>query len=496
MNLERLPTALYRAAQVRELDRRAIEIHGISSFELMHRAADASFAELRRRWPDARRIQILCGSGNNGGDGLLLGTRAEVLEIEVSLVGRLDALSGDAKRALEAYQARGGIVRAYSGKPLPTVDVVIDALLGTGLTRPLDGLHRAAVDAMNAAHAQGSGVLALDIPSGLSADTGMPLGAAVSADATMSFIGLKLGLFTGEGPAHSGSVAFSDLAVPQAVYAGLAPAAVRLTDAIRGLWLAARKRTAHKGAYGHVLCVGGDYGTAGAVRLAGEAALRSGSGLVSVATRPRHAVAMAQARPELMARGVGATNNLGPLLERAKVVVLGPGLGQGEWGRSLLAQALEFTGPLVLDADGLNLLAHNPQRRDNWVLTPHVGEAARLLGCSNDAVQQDRPAAIAALLQRYGGVVVLKGAGTLVQAHGGVLYLCDAGNPGMAAGGMGDILSGVIGALLAQGLKPEDAARLGVYLHARAGDLAAAAGGERGLMPSDLFPHLRQLVNP
>ncbi|MGH8530899.1 MAG: NAD(P)H-hydrate dehydratase [Nevskiales bacterium] len=495
--MQGLPAALYRTAQVRELDRRAIEDQRISSFELMQRAADATFGELRRRWPQARRIQVLCGSGNNGGDGLLLAVRAEGMETEVSLVSKLEELKGDAALALTTYQERGGVLRAYAGKALPQVDVVVDALLGTGLTRPVEGLYKVAIDAINAARLQGAGVLAMDIPSGLSADTGIPLGAAVTADLTVSFIGLKLGLFIGEGPDFCGDVVFHDLAVPHAIYDNLPPAAHCLTDSLRAAWLRARKRTAHKSAHGHVLCVGGDYGMGGAIRLAAEAALRCGSGLVSVATRPRHAVAMVQARPELMARGVGAPGGiLASLLARAKVLVLGPGLGQGEWGRALFMQALDFTGRVVLDADGLNLLAHNPLRRDDWVLTPHPGEAARLLGISVAEVQSDRPAAVNALLARYGGVVILKGAGTLGQASGGALYVNTGGNPGMAAGGMGDVLSGVIGALLAQGLRPEDAARLGVYLHARAGDLAANAGGERGLIPSDLLPFLRQLVNP
>ncbi len=492
----KLPAVLFRAEQVRELDRRAIQDGGISSFELMQRAADEAFLELRRRWPGARRIQVLCGPGNNGGDGLLLAVRAEALEAEVMMVGDLDRLSPEAERALEAYQERGGVPRSYQGEPLPRADVVVDAVLGTGLSRPVEATQRRAIEAINAAHVQGCPVLSVDIPSGLSADTGMPLGAAVMADATISFIGLKLGLFTGEGPAHSGAVAFSDLSVPAAIYAGVTPAAERLSDDIRGRWLAARRRTAHKGVYGHTLVIGGDHGMAGAARIAGEAALRCGSGLVSVVTRPRHAAAMAQARPELMARGVNIGADIGAELQRANVVVLGPGLGQNEWGRALYQQALDFAGPLVVDADGLNLLGQAPLRRDNWVLTPHPGEAARLLGCKTVDIQHDRPAAVAALLERYGGVVVLKGAGTLVQGAGERLTVCTGGNPGMAAGGMGDVLGGVIGALLAQGLKPADAAKLGVHLHAQAGDRAAEEGGERGLVPSDLFHYLRKLVNP
>ncbi len=496
--MERLPAALYRAVQVRELDRRAIAEQGIPSFELMQRAAGAALAELHRMWPQARRIQAVCGLGNNGGDGLLLAALARTagLDAEVNLIGRVEELRGDAARALSAYRDSGGLPHVYDGGRLPPADVVVDALLGTGLDRPVEGSYHAAIEAMNAARTQGAAVLAVDIPSGLAADTGAVLGTAVMADLTVSFIGLKLGLFTGEGPAHAGTVVFNDLGVTHAVYRDLVPAAQRLTDGLRAAWLTPRRRTAHKRAHGHLLCVGGDYGMAGAVRMAGEAALRVGSGLVSVATRPEHAAAMAQARPELMARGISTPAELSARLSEVNALVLGPGLGQGEWGLGLWTQALDAAVPVVVDADGLNLLAQHPQRRSDWVLTPHPGEAARLLGLTGAEVQHDRPAAVAALVARYGGVAVLKGAGTLIQAAGGPLYACTAGNPGMAVGGMGDILAGVIGGLLAQGLKPEEAARLGVYLHARAGDQAAGEGGERGLLPSDLFPHLRRLANP
>ncbi|MDX1656601.1 MAG: NAD(P)H-hydrate dehydratase, partial [Candidatus Competibacteraceae bacterium] len=247
--------------------------------------------------------------------------------------------------------------------------------------------------------------------------------------------------------------------------------------------------------YGHVLVVGGDLGTAGAARMAAESAARCGAGLTSVATRPEHA-ALAALRPELMFHGVQGPKQLAPLLEKASVVALGPGLGRQDWGYGLWRAVLEGEGALVVDADGLNLLAVEPRRRDNWVLTPHPGEAARLLDCSPQDIQKDRFAAARELVDRYGGVVVLKGAGSLVAGPDEPPTIIGAGNPGMASGGMGDVLTGVIAALLAQGLTPWQAARSGAWVHARAADLAAREGGERGLLALDLLPYLRSGVNP
>lgn len=496
MTQTRLPPAVYTAGQVREMDRVAIEDSGFGGGLLMARAAHAAYVALRRRWPGARRVLVLCGRGNNGGDGLLVARQARLggLNVHVLLLREPEAFGGEAARALEAARAAGVTLERYNDGDLPGADVVVDAMLGTGLDRPVEGAVLEAIEAINRLH--GIGVLAVDIPSGLSANTGATLGAAVRADLTVTFIGLKLGLFTGAGPRQAGRVVFDDLGVPPDVSANVTPAALAMTEADRSGLLSPRARDAHKNHSGHLLVVGGDHGTAGAVRLAAEAGLRGGAGLVSVATRREHTAAMTQARPELMCRGVEVADDLTPLLPRATVVAVGPGLGQDEWGRRLWARLLDSDCALVVDADALNLLAADPRRRDDWILTPHPGEAGRLLGCDAARIQADRPAAVRELARRYGGAAVLKGAGTLVCAGDGPLYLCRAGNPGMAVGGMGDLLMGFIAALRAQGLTPVDAARLGAYVHARAGDLAAREGGERGLLPSDLLPWLRRLVNP
>ena len=492
--MDALPEALFRAEQVRELDRRAIQDYGIPGYELMQRAAAAALDLLGRSWPQARRIAVVCGGGNNAGDGYVLArlARAQGLAVDVLALADPPSLKGDAATAWHDWDAAGGSVQAFDAAVLEGVDLIVDALLGTGLQRPVEGEWRMAIEAINR---QPLPVLALDLPSGLSADRGTVLGAAVRAAATLTFIGLKQGMFTAEGREHCGRIHFHDLGVPAQLYGSVVPSAWRLSEDILGRMLPPRRRGQHKGDCGHVLVIGGDRGMAGAARMAGEAAARTGAGLVSVATRGEHAPLVGATRPELMCHAVDRPADLVRLVARADVLAIGPGLGQGSWARALLAVALESDRPLVLDADALNLLAREPCRRDDWILTPHPGEAARLLGVTAGEVQADRFAALDALVEAYGGAFILKGAGTLVRAADGPAYVCDAGNPGMASGGMGDVLTGVVAALVAQGLPLADAARTGTYLHARAGDLAAAEG-ERGLLALDLMPALRRLANP
>jgi NAD(P)H-hydrate epimerase len=338
-------------------------------------------------------------------------------------------------------------------------------------------------------------VLAIDVPSGLHADTGVVMGAVVHAARTISFIGLKVGCFLGEGPSVRGEIAFASLDVPPAPPEWVRPTAERIEQVLIARALPPRRRTAHKGDFGHVLIVGGNVGMAGSVRLSGEASLRSGAGLVSVATRPEHAVAMAAARPELMCHGVTEPQYLQALIERADVVAIGPGLGRDQWARSLYQAVLESDRPLILDADALNLLAENPRRRENWILTPHPGEAARLLGTRTPDVQRDRLAALRQLSDRFGGVVVLKGACTLIGGGTAIPALCDRGNPGMATAGMGDVLTGILAALRVQISDAWTASRTAVLVHAMAGD-DAARNGERGLIASDLISRLPACLNP
>ncbi|OGT36200.1 MAG: bifunctional ADP-dependent (S)-NAD(P)H-hydrate dehydratase/NAD(P)H-hydrate epimerase [Gammaproteobacteria bacterium RBG_16_51_14] len=485
---------LYRAAQVRELDRIAIEGFGIPGITLMERAGEAAYATLRVHWPEARRITVLCGTGNNGGDGYILARLAhdDKREVTVLQAGDATSLHGDARTAADRLRKAGLEAGVFDPVKLAGTDVLVDALLGTGLDREVRDDWRDIINHINAASVP---VLSIDIPSGLNADSGRVMGAAVRADVTVTFIGMKQGLLTGAGGDHTGAIVFCDLELPEAVWSGMEPVAVRIDMQGMAHLLSPRQRSAHKGDFGHVLVIGGDHGYAGAVRMAGEAAARVGAGLVSLATRASHAPVISLSRPEIMSHGVERPDQLSPLLRRTSVLAIGPGLGQSPWAQALFAKVLESDRPLVVDADALNLLALDPVASTNWILTPHPGEAARLLGCTIAMIQVDRFAAASAIQQRYGGVVVLKGNGTVVVDATGHHAVCAAGNPGMASGGMGDVLTGVIAGLLAQGLAPGDAARAGVCLHAAAADEAAQAG-ERGLLAGDLMPYLRRLANP
>ncbi|GAA5314970.1 MAG: NAD(P)H-hydrate dehydratase [Candidatus Pelagadaptatus aseana] len=492
-----LPQDLYRAEQVRELDRCAIEDHGVAGIRLMKQAGRATFEALLQRWSDVEHITVLCGSGNNSGDGYIIAGLAaqKRIPVDVFYVADPEGLQGDARTAYQFACREGAIAQPFAeGQRLD--GVLVDALLGTGLSGEVRGDY---VSAINAINHSGLPVVAVDIPSGLCADTGARLGVAVKADLTVSFIGLKQGLLTGSGRGCCGQLLFDDLGVPEAVYEPQQPAAQRLNLAELLEHLPERNEDSHKGDFGHAMIIGGELGYAGAAAMAGEACARVGAGLTSVATRPEHIPALVARRPELMAIGVTSGQSLEPLLERPSVLVVGPGLGKTPWSEQLLQQAAQTGLPMVLDADALNLLAEGRLlagvKRDNWVLTPHPGEAARLLGVSTAEIQADRFQAATALQQKFGGAVVLKGSGSLVVGEDGRIAVAAVGNPGMASGGMGDVLSGIIGGLLAQGLTPEVAARLGVCLHGVAADMAAEEEGQQGLLAADLMPYVRTLLN-
>ena len=487
-----IPENIYLAAQVREMDRIAIGKFRIPGFTLMQRAGETAFGLIQENWPDARRIVVLAGAGNNGGDGYVIARLARAAGMQVNVIqsGDRSRLGGDARRACDEYLDSGGQCTAFSEQALPDCDLVVDALLGSGLTRPVEGEFAAAIQGMNAHPAP---VLSVDIPSGLDADRGVPLGDSVIAQATITFVGMKLGLITGAGRYYSGRVSFSDLQIPDEVFRSMPAICYTIDLGDLHAQMGGRRPDAHKGDYGHVLLIGGNAGMAGSVMLAAEAAARVGSGLVSVATAPQHAAMMTAACREVMVHGVEDARELDLLIQRATVVAAGPGLGRDQWAKGLLARVLELDLPMVLDADALNLLAWDPMQKQSWVLTPHPGEAARLLNATVQDIQQQRLEQVQALQRQYGGVCVLKGAGTLVASQEQV-SVCTAGNPGMASGGMGDVLTGIIAGLLAQGSGLYDAARLGVQLHARSADVAAQ-DSMRGLLASDLFMPLRTLVN-
>jgi hydroxyethylthiazole kinase-like uncharacterized protein yjeF len=489
-----LPTDIYSVATVRDIDRTAIEENGVPGYTLMTRAAAVSVVEIMAAFPDARNWQVVCGAGNNAGDGYVVARLAanEGITVSVLAVTNPGALGGDAATAHADFVAAGGQVSAWAGKLDAAATLVVDAMLGSGLIRDVEGDIAAAVSAINAA---GVAVVALDIPTGLNGDSGAVMGDAVRADLTVTFVGLKQGLFLGRGSAYRGELRFSDLEIEPSCYAGKPVELQRiLADQQVANLLPRRSRTAHKGDFGHVLIVGGGVGMPGAVVLCGEAALRAGAGRVSVATHASHAAVLVNERPELMARGVDGAADLETLLANCEVVAVGPGLGRSEWANQLMQTIQQQKHASVWDADALNWLAEHPNECENRIITPHPGEAATLLGVSSVDIQADRRTAVEQLQQRYGGVAVLKGAGSLIKGAKGIPWISTSGNPGMAAPGMGDVLTGIIAALLGQGLSLQDAATTGVEIHAQGGDLAAL-NGERGMMASDLLAELRNVVN-
>ncbi len=488
-----LTQSLWSSEQIREGERQAAAACGMAMFELMTRAGLALFELARNRWPEARHWWVFTGGGNNGGDGYVVARLARAAGIRVQLVqlGDAEQLSGDAAIARDHYRADGGAIESLNALQ-DTPDLIIDALLGTGLSGDVRENARRHIRLINQTPAP---VLAVDVPSGLCADTGRILGESVEACMTLSFIGLKAGLLTGRGPDVTGQVLLASLGI-QPRLQQTPVASLMHWDQLRRQ-LPRRRRGAHKGEAGRLLVVGGNEGMNGAVRLAGEAALRCATGLVRLLSHPAHAHLLNLPRPELMTAAFPGFDDW----HWSDALVLGPGLGRDVWSHGQFESAceagLEADKPMVIDADGLWWLARRQQDlpvRQPWVLTPHPGEAAMLLDCNIAEIEADRLAAVRAIQQKYGGVVVLKGAGSLIADEHHV-RLCHYGNPGMASGGMGDLLSGIIGAFMAQGLTPFNAASVAVCLHGMAGDSAAKDGGMLGLLASDLLSSLRSLIN-
>lgn len=490
---------LYRAEQVRELDRLTIAA-GTTGFDLMQQAGRTAFRHLTRQWPECRSVTVVCGGGNNGGDGYVIAALAQRnMRVQVLAVSDPDKLTGEAAEAYQWALQHGVKVEPWSSDSMITGQIVVDALLGIGLTGQVKAPFDAVIEQINRS---GKPVLSVDVPSGLCADRGIPLGCAVQADLTVTFIGKKIGLWTGQGPALAGVRRFEPLLVPESVRAQVSETAEMISREDIARLIKPRRRTAHKRDCGRILVVGGDLGFAGAVILAAQTAARSGAGLVKVMTRPEHVAALVSRQPELMVSGLTSMHQLDEWLKWCDVVVVGPGLGQEGWGQQLWQKVMLAECAKVIDADALNLMATKPgfmqqlsEAAKNWVLTPHPGEAARLLGCSVDEVEQDRPSAVRAIQKKFGGSVLLKGAGTLI-FNGELLSVNNSGNPGMASGGMGDVLAGLVGALMAQGLPPYDAACLGTQVHGLAADQLAKKFGERGLLAADLIRPIRVLLNP
>lgn len=489
-----LPYNLYSVDQSRKLDNIVNEWYNIIPSNIIERAGDSTLNVIKNYWPQAKRLLVIYGTGNNASDGLYLAKKAidNGYQVIVYQVGEDKKLNINVAHAKNKLLATGNKVYSFQDS-LPSTDLIIDAILGIGINREVKGQYKKAIKIINSDRY--TSILSMDTPSGLNADTGNISGIAVKASATIIFMNLKKGLFTGEGPNYCGTIYFDSLNIPYETYHNVLPTACLINLENNAVSLAPRKLIGHKGLYGHLLVIGGDHGMYGAALIAAEAGARAGAGLISIATRSTHKTLTNFARPELMCHSIECNNDLNNMLSIANVLCIGPGLGRSRWGKLLFKKSIEANLPLVIDADALNLLSKNPRHHDQWILTPHPGEAARLLDCRSQDIQNDRFKAIKALQRRYGGIIILKGSGTLIYNGSLPIRLSNFGNPGMSSGGMGDLLSGIIGGLLAQHLTPMNAACVGVTIHGMAADKEAKKNGERGMLAMDLMPHLRHLVN-
>ncbi len=458
---------LYHREAVYRLDRQAMTLDAQPPCQLMARAARAAWNALTERWPEAHDLLILTGPGNNGGDAFALGTLALRARLNPRLIqlGGLDRQSSEAAACREDYLRHGGVMEAWQGE-LPVADVIVDGLLGIGLNKPLRDDWLRFIEAVNAHPAP---VLSIDIPSGLHAETGRPLPEAVRAALTVTFIARKAGLYLADGPDCCGELLFDDLGLSRAARASESPA-LNLLQSADLHRPEPRRRNSHKYDYGSVLVIGGDRTLAGAALLAGQAALKAGVGLVRLCVHPDAVGSQLARAPELMCCG---WDELEHHLPRASHLIVGPGLGRGNQAQALLHRLQDVDTPMLIDADALQPEYVAGLSGRPLLLTPHAGEAARMLGSDSDAVQDDRLAAVHALVDRYRATVLLKGQDSLIGQPQATPLLMAEGMPGMATAGMGDLLSGLTAGLWAQGMDPLDAAATAAFWQARAARHAA-----------------------
>lgn len=495
------------AEQMRAVDAAAAQ-HGMPGGVLMENAGQWLAKVAASQAGPTARFCVLCGPGNNGGDGFVAARAllAERREVWLELVGEASRLPPEAQRNLAAWTASGGRVQPVPASVVRSGDVVIDALLGTGVSRAPEGAMAEAIRRVKTWRTLGARVISADLPSGLESTKGVPFDPCVEADHTVAFGFLKLGQALEPGASLSGRVECADIGIPQAATASLAGPGVWLVEESDAMGrLPPRSATGHKGTYGHVLVLAGSPGHTGAAALAGLAALRGGAGLVTVASRTSELGHILTHAPELMGLAVAGQGGFGsadaPSLLAARegkdAIVVGPGLGHGPTTSELIIDLLAGTTPAVLDADALNAFAGRASRLAGinapLVLTPHPGEAARLLGWSIIEVQVDRLRSARRLAELSGAVVVLKGARSVIATPAGEAFINPTGNPGMGTAGAGDVLAGLCGALLGQGLSPVDAAIVATFAHGKAGDLAAKRSGRVGLIASDLLTGLREV---
>ncbi|MDO4540794.1 MAG: NAD(P)H-hydrate dehydratase [Syntrophomonadaceae bacterium] len=509
------------AAEMKSMDRQATERFGVPGCILMENAGRESVELLRALSEDGLtglKTVILAGKGNNGGDGLVIARHLLNAGAcpQVWLMAEASELAGDAKLNADILAAMGESVYPLQNEQqlagfthsLLDADYIIDALYGIGFKGRLSELESRAVELINATAAI---VVAIDIPSGMEADSGTVYDQAVRADFTVSFACPKRGFFKPFAADYLGRVLIADISIPPALREDEQFPDNLITESKILKWFAPRRPEGHKGSYGHLLVVGASDGMSGAVAMTCQAALRTGAGLVTAAVPQSLVNIIDNAAAELMCRGLPETRRgaaissealpaLENLLGTSSVCVIGPGMSRYREANAILSFVLKHSGiPVLIDADGLNALEGDTaileKRQVPLILTPHPGEMARLTGLSVRDIQGDRLGVAREYAQKWGVILVLKGQHTIVANPHGATWLNPTGNPGMATAGSGDVLSGVIGGLTAQGLKPLDAAIAGVYLHGLAGDHAAAAHGQRGLIAGDIIAALPTVIS-
>ena len=455
----------------------------------MKRAGCGAFEVFKELWPQCRSIVVLCGSGNNGGDGYIFAEQARRAGHDVEVRCSNEPKTPEAQMACKAY--KGSPVAKSLDKDCSEFDAVIDALLGIGLNKDVEGL---LADAIKVVNDTAMRVMSLDVPTGVNSDTGELAGSAIKADSTVTFISPKIGLFNLPASEYVGQLFIDTLDVPHEAYPKVGNFASLVDPREFGRALPRRKNHAHKTAVGKVLIVGGSESMEGAALMAGRAAFRAGAGMVSIATITEDSAMFSHQSPEIRVHRLNTVADLEILLEAHDVVGVGPGLGQSDKARDVFSTLAASGKNLVVDADGLNILATTGLSNDNWILTPHLGEAARLLHSKSRLIETDRLKTSSDIVDQYGGVCVLKGQNTVI-ASKKAKWICDRGNSGMATAGMGDILTGVICGLWAPGMDMDAAARAGVWLHAVSGDDSAAENGPIGMTATDLLPAIRRNLN-
>ena len=499
---------LYTASETRKIDNLAVKEKGVSGYSLMQMAAEFTLDVILREFSPVEELIIFCSKGKNSGDGFLLGSFAKEFGLEVTIVmsNTSNVIKGVSRKAFEEMKdAKVKIISTKSVEKLKVSNktVIVDALIGTGLKGNLRKNIKESILALNKLGVK-LPVLSLDIPSGVNPDTGDADDIAVYADITATFVAQKRGCFTSVGKKFSGEIIYSDLEIPKNLFSKITSTSyvVDYEDSISKVVY--REQDAHKGHFGNVVIVGGDRGLGGAGLLSSRAAVYSGAGLTSLVTRPEHVSASLVSCPEVMVKGVDSGQDLEEYLVKPDVIAIGPGLGQSAWSEQMIQrvfwEAEKRDVSVIMDADALNLLtklklsSNLPKR---LILTPHPGEAARLLNTSVAVIESNRFSAAAKIQKKFNATVVLKGSGTVIcHKSGGTQKwgICDSGNPGMATGGMGDVLTGIIAGLLAQGLTLKEAAEAGVDLHAKAADQASLEFGEAGLTSSDVINELKYLL--